>query len=168
MITSHTLARTRRSPLLLLAGAAALSIGLSCGGSPPPATTGTPPDASGAPTAAAPATPSSAAASTPPPGSASGGPPTARVLGVAVAQKADHYTRVTISFTNPSDKPCNIQGYTLSWDQGSKDIPLEKFTLAPGKSETRAMRVHAGEGDISRLVTPEGTRVVVRSDCGAH
>jgi hypothetical protein len=164
VITSHPLARTSRSLLLALACAAALSAGLSCGGSPPPATT------TGAPTAEAASAPppSSAAASTPPAGSPSGGPPTARVLGVAVAQKADHYTRVTVSFTNPSDKPCKIQGYTLSWDQGSKDIPLENFTLAPGKTETRAMRVHAGEGDISRLVTPEGTRVEVRSDCGAR
>ncbi len=92
--------------------------------------------------------------------------PIARVLGVAVSDKGDHFTRVTVSFENPSGKPCKIARYTLTWPGGSKEFPLDNFTLAPGARQTRAMRVHPNEGDLTKLTDPDVTRITFQPECG--
>ncbi|MFT3772373.1 MAG: hypothetical protein QM820_43825 [Minicystis sp.] len=147
---------TNQGRLFPLAALGALLI--SCGGAPPPAPA--------TPAAAAPA--GSAPAATPAPAAPVAAAPTVKVLGVAVSDKGDHFTRVTVSFTNPGGKPCKIASYTLAWPGGTKEFPLENFTLAPGQSQTRAMRVHPGDGDLTKLTDPDVTRISLRSDCGAN
>ncbi|APR79959.1 Hypothetical protein A7982_05306 [Minicystis rosea] len=146
-------------PLAAFAAALALVGIAACGGSPPPAS---------APPAAAPSAPAAAASGSPKveaPAKADA-PPTAKVLGVAVSDKGDHFTRVTVSFTNPSSKPCKIPSYTLAWPGGTKEFPLDNFTLAPGQSQTRAMRVHPKDGDLTKLTDPDVTQISFQPQCG--
>lgn len=134
----------------------------ACGGTAPPAATAPSP-------AAEPAAPSGAPSGAPsaPAPSPGGGAdaPTAKVMGVAVSDKADHFTRVTVSFENKTGRSCSLASYVLSWDGGSKEFPLESFVLGPGESKTRAARVHAGEGDITRLTGPEVAHVELKATC---
>ena len=129
----------------------------ACGGGgaaveaqPPPA----PGPAAAAPAPAAPAGPAM--------------PVVATINGIAVSNKADHFTRVTVTFKNPGGVPCKVTGYTLTWAGGKKTIGLEgaNFVVAPGASEVRAIRVHASDGDLTVLITPDGAKVDLESTCG--
>ena len=135
-----------------LAAIAALAVG--CGGgaaSEQPAAS--PPGAPAAgPVAAAPAGPPM--------------PPVGTVKGIAVSNKADHFTRVTVAFNNPGGTPCKIASYTLTWPGGRKTIPLDNFVVGPGATEIRAIRVHTSDGDITNLTTVSETKVELESDCG--
>ncbi len=111
------------------------------------------------------------AGAAPPPAAAAAGPMmpvTATVNGVAVSNKGDHFTRVTVTFKNPGGVPCKVTGYTLTWAGGKKTIGLEgaNFVVAPGHEEVRAIRVHPSDGDITVLITPDGAKVDLESNCG--
>jgi hypothetical protein len=162
------------STSISLAAAAALSLA-ACGAPSPPAAE-PPPAAAGPATAApsaAPAPKGASASGSPSHDGAASGPkprapsePTARVLGVAVSDKSEHFTRITVSFENPTDKKCKIAGYTVTWSGGTKEISLDDFSLAPGQNQTRATRIHANDGDLTKLVSPESAQVTLRATCG--
>jgi hypothetical protein len=145
------------STSISLAAAAALSLA-ACGAPSPPAAE--PPPAAAGPATAAPS------AAPAPKGASASGSPTARVLGVAVSDKSEHFTRITVSFENPTDKKCKIAGYTVTWSGGTKEISLDDFSLAPGQNQTRATRIHANDGDLTKLVSPESAQVTLRATCG--
>ena len=120
------------------------------------------------------------AAAEPPPNAPPGAPPaapagaapvamplTTTVNGVAVSNKGDHFTRVTVTFKNPGGTPCKVSGYTVTWGGGKKSIPLEgkDFVVAPGASEVRAIRIHPSDGDLNSLISPDGVHVETESDC---
>jgi hypothetical protein len=120
-----------------------------------------------------PAVPEAAASAAPtdkpPPMSASEAPqaPTvsASVISAAVSSKADHFTRATISFKNSGTKPCRVKQYTLHWAGGTKTITVDNFTLLPNADDTRAIKVHAEDGDVSKLTGSAGTSVDVDAAC---
>jgi hypothetical protein len=143
-----------RSSVFVVLAASALAFG--CGGGatveaqPPPGPQGAAPP------------PSAAAAAGPMM------PVTATINGVAVSNKGDHFTRVTITFKNPGGVPCKVTGYTFTWGGGKKTIGLEgaNFVVAPGASEVRAIRVHPSDGDLTVLISPDGAKVDLESSCG--
>lgn len=115
--------------------------------------------------------PGPSGAAPPPSAAAAAGPMmpvTATINGIAVSNKGDHFTRVTITFKNPGGVPCKVTGYTLTWGGGKKTIGLEgaNFVVAPGHEEVRAIRVHPSDGDITVLITPDGAKVDSESSCG--
>jgi hypothetical protein len=124
---------------------------VACGGAEPAA----PPIAPGG--ASAEAAPSSADTA-----------PSANVVGIGVSDKEDKFTRVTVAFKNPTRTTCKIPTYTLTWAGGSKQIALPNFELGPGQTQTRAVRVHASDGDITSLTTPEQTRVEIAPQCAGR
>jgi hypothetical protein len=140
-----------------LLGGAVLFSG-ACGGSPPPE--------AGAPAGATAAPPGASAQASAAPAGGKGGAPHGRVLGVAVSDKDDHFTRVTVAFENPTDKPCKVPGYKLTWDGGKKEITLENLTLAPGQRQTRAVRIHKEDGDLTKLTGPDVAHVELHTQCG--
>jgi hypothetical protein len=121
--------------------------------------------AADAPPPAAPA--NGSAAPVPPAAAPMALPPVATINGIAVSNKGDHFTRVTITFKNPGGVPCKVTGYTLTWAGGKKTIGLEgaNFVVAPGAAEIRAIRVHPSDGDLTVLITPDGAKVDLESEC---
>jgi hypothetical protein len=113
------------------------------------------------------AAPQAGAAAPPPAAAPMALPPVATVNGVAVSNKGDHFTRVTITFKNPGNVPCKVTSYTMTWAGGKKTIGLEgaNFTVAPGAAEIRAIRVHPSDGDLTVLINAEGAKVDLESDC---
>jgi hypothetical protein len=95
------------------------------------------------------------AASAPAP--APGPPPSARVVAVEPG-------RAKVAFANPSGRPCRFVGYTLFWGSARKAIKIEGFTLPPGETRERWIKVGADDGDLAAL-TPEGSRVEVTAEC---
>jgi len=91
--------------------------------------------------------------------------PTAKVLGVAVSDMEDKFTRITVRFENKTGKVCKIASYVVRWSAGSKTFPLDDFSLGAGESKTRASRIHAGEGDITQLTDAASTQVDVNATC---
>jgi hypothetical protein len=140
-----------RSLAALLAVAA---LPLACASPPPPATP--PPGADPAAPAAAPPPPAAPAAPAP--------PPSARVTAVEPGKDGKASARAKVVFSNPSGRPCRFVGYTLSWGSARKAITLEGFTLPPGETRERWIKVGADDGDLAAL-TPEGSSVEVKADC---
>ena len=103
-----------------------------------------------------------ASAETPVPASE---PPSARVAAVAPSKESAAYVKAKIVFTNPSKRACRFVGYKLSWGAAHKDIKLETFSVPPGETRERWLRVNPDEGDLGGL-TPEGSRVEVQVECG--
>jgi hypothetical protein len=103
----------------------------------------------------------------PPPSSnaAAADAPTARVLGVAVSDMEDKFTRITVSFENKTGKVCRIAKYVVRWNGGTKEFPLDDFSLGAGESKTRASRIHSGDGDITQLTDAASTHVDVNATC---
>ena len=97
--------------------------------------------------------------------SAPGEPPSARVETVAPSQESALYAKAKIVFKNPSKRACRFVGYKLSWRGAHKDIKLDGFSVPPGETRERWLRINADEGDLAAL-TPEGARVEVQVDCG--
>jgi hypothetical protein len=55
-------------------------------------------------------------------------------------------------------------GYTLSWGSAKKTIQLQGFTVPPGETRERWIKVGADDGDLAAL-TPEASRVEVKVEC---
>ncbi len=72
--------------------------------------------------------------------------------------------KVTALFTNPTSRPCRIPSYTLVWPGGTKEIRLDDFTVPPGQSMQRSVRVHPDDGDLGKL-TAESARIEVAGQC---
>jgi hypothetical protein len=72
--------------------------------------------------------------------------------------------KVTSIFTNPTSKPCRIPRYTLVWPGGTKQIQLDDFSVPPGESRQRSVRVHPEDGDLKKL-TSESARIEVGASC---
>jgi hypothetical protein len=127
---------------------------LACSAAPPPAAApppGTEPTAAAAPLpSAAPAAPEA--------------PPSARVTAVEPSRESAPGARAKVLFANPSGHPCRFVGYTLSWGSARKVIKLEGFTVPPGETRERWIKVGADDGDLAAL-TPEGSRVDVKAEC---
>lgn len=144
----------------------ALSLSLwlvACSPAPPPASPeAAGPSSAGTSAASDPATPASE-----PPASAApaGGPPSARVVEVGPSKESAPSSRAKVEFKNPGPKPCRFTGYTLSWGSSSKTIKLEGFTIPPGETRERSIKVHPDDGDLSAL-TVESARIEVKADCG--
>ena len=161
MSTHSFLERAHSLPLCLALLLAA------CGGAPEPKAAEAPAGTAAQGASQAGAAPAGTAKANAAPASGQGGTPIGRVLGVAVSDKDDHFTRVTVSFENPTAQSCKIPSYVLSWSGGSKQIPLENFTLAPGQKQTRAVRIHKEDGDLTKLTGPDVAHVELKAQCGA-
>jgi hypothetical protein len=107
-------------------------------------------------------------ASTPPAASSptdAGAAPTAKVTEVAGSKESTAYMKVTAVFSNPGTSPCSIPKYTLIWSGGTKEIKLDDFTIPPGSSRQRSVKVHPDDGDLKTL-TMESARIDLPPKCG--
>jgi hypothetical protein len=140
-----------------------LLVALSCAASPSPTTPS--PDTTPAASGNAPAQGSARTAETgapmqPAPNEA----PRAKVTKAEIVAKDQYYKRATVAFENPSPYACNITSYTLKWEGGKKEITLDAFSVPPGESRQRSVRVHADDGDLGKLL-PESAQVEVHATC---
>src|SRR3954469_17307338 len=117
-------------------------VALGCGGSP------------SVPAAPAAATPI-ASASAAPSASASDAAPNARVIEVKITRDKDDlvYKRVKIVFANPSAQPCEFAGYKVVWGKASKTVQDRGFTVPPGETRERTLKVHSDDGNFDALTS---------------
>jgi hypothetical protein len=132
---------------------------LACSSAPPPASPETEASSPSGPNAA-PAAPASETKAAP-----AAGPPSARVVAVTPSKESEPFSRAKIEFKNPGPKPCRFIGYKLLWGASSKTIELDGFTIPPGETRERSIRVHPNDGDLGAL-TVDSARVEVNADCG--
>jgi hypothetical protein len=140
--------------------AALLGALLGCGAAPsgPPPT---PSDGTPAPAPSAGAAAGSAAAS---PGAPTSAGPTAKITEVSGSAESTMYMKVTAVFENPTSRACRIPRYTLVWSGGTKEIRVDDFSIPPGESRQRSVRVHPEDGDLKKL-TAESARIELSSSC---
>ena len=72
--------------------------------------------------------------------------------------------KVTVVFENATARPCKLPRYTLHWDGGTKEIPLDDFSIPPGQSRQRSVRVHPEDGDLTKL-DMKSARIEVAARC---
>jgi hypothetical protein len=133
-----------------------LCLASGCASAPPPDGAAAAPEGPGQPV-----TPVATAAATAQP---TAGGPTAKVTEVSGSAESTAYMKVTSIFTNPTSKPCRISRYMLVWPGGTKQIQLDDFSVPPGESRQRSVRVHPEDGDLKKL-TSESARIEVGASC---
>ncbi|MEP7050039.1 MAG: hypothetical protein ABJB12_06785 [Pseudomonadota bacterium] len=88
----------------------------------------------------------------------------ATVVQVVGSRESIVYQSLTVSFDNPTLKPCALQHYAVTWPGGRVEAEVNG-TLPPGIS-ARTLRVSASDGHIDAL-TSESASVTVFARCGA-
>jgi hypothetical protein len=73
--------------------------------------------------------------------------------------------RARVVFSNPTGRPCRFTGYKLTWPGATKTVKLDGFTVPPGETRERVLKVHPADGDLAKL-TPESAQVTIEVDCG--
>ena len=95
-------------------------------------------------------------------------PVTATVNGIAVSNKANHSPASPSPSKTPAASPARSPA-TRSRGPAARRPSASRapnFVVAPGREEVRAIRVHASDGDITVLITPDGAKVDLESSCG--
>lgn len=145
---SATVSRMRRLPISLLLASPAL---LGACGSPP--AEAPPPPRIERPAASAPAPEV---------------PVGARVAERLGSRESTPHARLRVVFENPSARPCTFTGYVVRWGDRWKKTPnLDPFTIPPGETRDRMLRVDPGDSGYEDLTKADlaAVTVEVKSDC---
>ncbi|GEM_PF-2414705 len=90
--------------------------------------------------------------------------PVAKVLEILAGRDDPNDRRIRIEVSNPTDKPCTVKGYTVSWGSSKKSMPLADTVIPPGESRQRFLIVHPRDGRVETL-TVDGATVDMQYEC---
>jgi hypothetical protein len=92
-------------------------------------------------------------------------PPTATILQIKADDSGKAPSKkVSIEFKNAGRRTCRYLVYRLVWKDHIKEVDLDKFSIPPGQSRERSLRIHPEDGDLASL-TMENARVEASTEC---